>query len=315
MTVETGEREQTDHALFLEDDPGSRVPASLAGVMALALVLWLVSGLSGTGNAPTSVGEQSENPLATVVVWPSRAQAVPRVFVAEGHALPDRDTIVFAESTGDISAVHVAKGDEVAAQTSLAQFDAVIEQAQLKRAAANLEKAKRDSANAERLTDSGTVSFDRLVAARAELADAESQMALAEDALSRTTIRSPFPGRVEELRVEAGQLVAMGAPVARIVDLDPLTVRVRVPQQSLAPLEVGQDALVRFITGETREGKVTFLGANADAETRTFLLEMEVPNATAQIPAGLSAQVASTTGSSDAHFVSPATLTLSLIHI
>ena len=70
------------------------------------------------------------------------------------------------------------------------------------------------------------------------------------------------------------------------------------------------DGKVAFITGETAEGEVRFVGRSADAQTRTFTAEIEVPNADGAIPAGVSAQVRIATGEQVAHFVSPAILSL-----
>jgi multidrug efflux system membrane fusion protein len=72
----------------------------------------------------------------------------------------------------------------------------------------------------------------------------------------------------------------------------------------------GMPAEVRFITGEERTGRVVFVGRAADAETRTFLAEVEVENADGAIPAGVSAEVIVPTEEVWAHFLSPAILSL-----
>jgi len=98
--------------------------------------------------------------------------------------------------------------------------------------------------------------------------------------------------------------------VGRLVDITPLTVAIQVPQQSLTLLSVGQTAVVNFITGEEREGVVTFVGSSAAAETRTFLAEIEVDNADGAIPAGISAEVVIPTGEATAHFLWPSIVSL-----
>ena len=98
--------------------------------------------------------------------------------------------------------------------------------------------------------------------------------------------------------------------MGRLVDITPLTVAIQVPQQSLTRLAVGQSATVRFITGEEREGTVTFVGTSAASETRTFLAEIEVANDDGAIPAGISAEVIIPTGEALAHFLSPSIVSL-----
>jgi multidrug efflux system membrane fusion protein len=123
-------------------------------------------------------------------------------------------------------------------------------------------------------------------------------------------ITAPFAGRIETLTLDEGEFVAAGEQVGRIVDNTPLTVAIQVPQQALSRIEDGQAATVRFITGEVREGTVTFVGTAAAAETRTFLVEIEVPNADGAIPAGLSAEIEIPTGRALAHFVEPSIVSL-----
>jgi multidrug efflux system membrane fusion protein len=73
---------------------------------------------------------------------------------------------------------------------------------------------------------------------------------------------------------------------------------------------VNQPAKVLFITGEERTGTVTFIGSSAASETRTFLAEIEVPNADGAIPAGISAEVIIPTGEVTAHFIAPSIVSL-----
>ena len=71
-----------------------------------------------------------------------------------------------------------------------------------------------------------------------------------------------------------------------------------------------QPARVLFITGEERAGTVSFVGTSAATDTRTFLVEIDVPNRDGAIPAGVSAEVQIPIGQVEAHFVSPSTVSL-----
>jgi multidrug efflux system membrane fusion protein len=183
-------------------------------------------------------------------------------------------------------------------------------EAELARAESELARARRDFRNAERLLERGAGTADRLAQTRTALAAAEASLAAAREAMEDLDIRAPFAGRIEELAVEEGEYVQAGAPAARIVDLQPLSVRIRIPQTAVADVEEGQQAEVTFIGGRTRTGEVVFVGARADAATRTFEAEVEVPNEDGAIPAGISASVRIPVGRTEGHFVSPAVLSL-----
>ena len=85
---------------------------------------------------------------------------------------------------------------------------------------------------------------------------------------------------------------------------------IQVPQQALSRISQDQIADVQFITGEQHTGVVTFIGGNADQQTRTFRVEIAVDNPQSVMPAGLSARVTLPTGSARGHFISPAILSL-----
>ncbi|WP_254696957.1 efflux RND transporter periplasmic adaptor subunit [Octadecabacter sp. SW4] len=192
----------------------------------------------------------------------------------------------------------------------MARFDPAANQAEVNRAAQDLATAQREFDNASALLDRGVATNDRVTQARAALAAAQAQVIEVQQDTNALEITAPFGGRIETLDLDVGEYVSAGTQVARLVDITPLTVEIQVPQQSLTLLEVGQPASVEFITGEKREGIVTFVGSAAAAETRTFLAEIEVDNADGAIPSGISAQVVIPTGTVTAHFLPPSIVSL-----
>ncbi|MGR3594038.1 MAG: efflux RND transporter periplasmic adaptor subunit [Limimaricola soesokkakensis] len=312
MTTQTETGSDTGRApLSFDSDKGSSKSKFVAGGLVLALVGWMGSGFV-LPSEPEQVTEAvSDAPRrVAVAVQESTARAVAQVFAAEGQALAERDTQILAETGGQIAQVPVQRGAEVAAGDVIARFETTRSDADLTRAQEERNRAQREFDNAQTLLERGTSTVDRVAQARSTLAAAEAAVTAAEEALGDTIVRAPFDGRIEALEVEEGEFVNAGAQVARIVDSTPLKIAIQIPQQQLADIEAGQTAQVAFITGETAEGVVRFVSRSADAQTRTFTAEIEVPNADGAIPAGISAQVRIATGEQVAHFVSPAILSL-----
>ena len=297
--------------LSFESDKGSSKSKFVAGGLVLALLGWMGSGfvLPSEPEVTEASVEQAPRRVA-VAVQNSVAQTVAQVFAAEGQALAERDTQILAETGGQIAEVPVRRGAEVEAGDVIARFETAQGDAELTQAQEERNRAQREFDNAQTLLERGTSTVDRVAQARSTLAAAEAAVTAAEVALGDTIVRAPFDGRIETLEVEEGEFVNSGAQVARIVDNTPLKIAIQIPQQQLADIEAGQAAQVAFITGETAEGEVRFVGRSADAQTRTFTAEIEVPNADGAIPAGISAQVRIATGEQVAHFVSPAILSL-----
>jgi membrane fusion protein, multidrug efflux system len=296
--------------LTLEDDKGAARSTWIAGFFVLAIVGWMGSGfILPSEDTDQPVARQDPAPVA-VAVAASKAEAVTQYYQAEGQALPDRDTMMRAETSGDILEVLVQKGQDVAAGAVIARFDPTGNIADVNRAAEELARAQREFDNSEQLLERGVATADRVAQARAALASAEAQVTEAEEEAKALTITAPFAGRIETLDLDEGEYVSAGSEVGRLVDITPLTVAIQVPQQSLTRLSVGQTATVRFITGEEREGAVTFVGTSAASETRTFLAEVEIANEDGAIPAGISAEVVIPTGVTTAHFLSPSIVSL-----
>src|SRR3546814_6168800 len=98
------------------------------------------------------------------------------------------------------------------------------------------------------------------------------------DLLSYTIIRAPFDGIVDLRLVELGDFVDRGDTNARLVDLDPMLIVTQVNERDVQSLTVGAPGKARLIGGLTVEGRIRHISSVADEATRTFRVELEVPN-------------------------------------
>mgnify|MGYP001795302916 FL=1 len=296
--------------LTFDSDAGAGRSKWIAILLALLLIGWMGSGFVFPSESVDAPDEASTSRTVAVAVMPSVAQDVGLVLTAEGQSVPDRIPGVRAEAGGQITDVSVGRGDSVTAGQEIGRIDAETTQAQLLQARTSLQQATRDFDNAVALQVRGIATEDRVTQARAAKAAADAALVAAQQQLDNTVIRAPFAGRLNELTLDVGEFVSNGDVVAEVVDNDPLTVVIQVPQVALSRIAQGQMAEVQFISGETRPGRVGFIGSNADQQTRTFRVEIEVDNPDSVMPAGLSARVAIPTGQARGHFISPAILSL-----
>ncbi|WP_185804044.1 efflux RND transporter periplasmic adaptor subunit [Pontivivens nitratireducens] len=310
-TNKTTDASDAADTLDFETSGGSGVSGWVATVLTLALIAWMGSGyIFPAEEAAAPEARDAGRRAATVAVRASVAEEVTQFFVAEGQALPDRETMIRAETSGEIESLSVQKGQIVDARVEIARIAAAERSAQLTQANAEIERATREVENAQSLLERGVATQDRVTDARAALATAQAQLATVEQGLDNTVIRAPFPGLLDDLTIDPGEYVQAGTEVGRIIDTDPLTIEVQVPQQAVSGIRADQSAMVSFITGETREGTVTYVSGSADAQTRTFRAEVQVANPDGAIPSGVSAQIRVPVGEATAHFISPAVLAL-----
>lgn len=298
--------------LSFQDDKGASRSTWIAAALVVAIIVWMGSGYLWPSE-DKSIPQSAETPVepVAVAIEQSTAEPVTLFFQAEGQAQPDRDTSIRAETSGDVAEVLVMEGEDVDGGAVVARLSATRAEADLRRAQEELARAQREFDNASQLLERGVATADRVSQARATLAAAEASVTTAKEAIESLEIRAPFAGRIESLTLDAGEFVQAGAEVGRIVDNSPLMVAIQVPQQALGRVKSGQTATVTFITGEEREGRVSFVSTAANSETRTFLTRITVSNESGAIPAGISAEIRIPTGEVEAHFVQPSTISLS----
>ena len=113
----------------------------------------------------------------------------------------------------------------------------------------------------------------------AVLAQRQSELSIARQALEDTSLRSPIDGAVRERQVTVGEFRSTGTPVLTIVRTDPLRLRVAVPERASTALRTGQAVRVR-IEGDdsTYQGKLVRLGAAIEEDNRTLPVEAAVAN-------------------------------------
>ena len=266
----------------------------------------VIEGGIGPRGEPVIIAERNEAAEAelfavrTVVVEPrERAETL----IVRGRTEADASIPVRTETAGTLERRLVEKGDAVGAGTEVCRIDAgtresVLVQARAARAQAqaSLEQAEFDLQSNEQLVERGFATESRLQglraaadAARAQIAQADAQIAQAEEEIARTVVVARASGIVQDPIAEPGDVLQVGGVCITLVDLDPLVVTGQVPETQVGALATGMEAAVRLVTGEEVGGRLRFIAPAADPETRTFAVEVAVPNPESRLRAGVTA--------------------------
>ena len=198
-------------------------------------------------------------------------------------------------------------------------------------ARARLEEASINFNAAEKLSKDGYASETRLKSATATVRSAEAAIASAEAGLENTqagiqaataavaaaereidrlTIVAPFGGLLESDTAELGSLMQPGGLCATVIQLDPIKLIGFVPETEVDRVHDGAQAGAELISGERIVGTVTFLSRAADPTTRTFQVEITVPNPDLAIRDGQTATIAIASDGAQAHKLPQSALTL-----
>ncbi len=122
---------------------------------------------------------------------------------------------------------------------------------------------------------------------QALLAQRRVELAITRQQQDDATLEAPFAGMIRERTAALGQYLAAGAPVATLVRIDPLRLRLEVPEREAARVRAGQAVRVR-VEGDATEyaGRVARLSPAIAEDSRTLPIEVEVPNRASRLRPG-----------------------------
>lgn len=287
-----------------------------AGFILLALLAYFVfRGLLREPTEPATEIRSAdsaavEDRIPEVIVIP--AELKPHMIVAslKGSSEPDREVTVRSETMGTVVTASISEGTLVDRGTLLCGLDLESRQARIDEAEAAVAAARLDYDASTQLEEKGWTTSNRAAATKAALDGAEAALAAAKIELNKTRITAPFPGVFETRMAERGDYLSVGAPCGRIVDLDPIIIAVEATEEQFGVIESRQAVDVEFATGLEAKGSIRFVARTANPQTRTFRVEVEIPNPDGHIAAGLTATVNLGLGQAEALLTSPAALVL-----
>lgn len=118
---------------------------------------------------------------------------------------------------------------------------------------------------------------EEIAVARASLRQSKEALGVSLLRLDYTTLRAPFSGTVLVRQAELGEVVAPGAPVVTLADLEHVWVRVYVPETDLGRIRWGDSVTVKTDTypGKTYRGKVSFIASEAEFTPKSVQTQKE----------------------------------------
>ena len=282
-----------------------RKPLWAALVLALCAV-WLLSGIvGGDGDEENaSIASRSDAQADIVVrVRTSRASEQTRTLTLRGRTRTRHAVTVRAETAGRVDARPIDIGAGVSAGDILCQVEINDRELRVREAGDAVDLATLEYEGMKTLREQGLQQEIAVARAKAQLSSARRQLLASELELRNTAVVAPFGGFVEETHAEVGDYLQMGSPCATILDLDPIYVEAAVTEQQYPQLRLGAEVEITMATGGAARGALTFVGKQSADESRTYPIEVTVPNPDFAITSGLSAEIEVSLKAQPAHKV------------
>jgi multidrug efflux system membrane fusion protein len=267
------------------------------GVVAAA-GLWIASGhfLPHESASRAALHTTDTGPKKLFRVAVTRTSVLPhaRKLTLSGRTEAEKRVVLTARTGGVLTELRMKRGTSVVKGDIVAVLSDEAREAQVRQAEAVLTQKRTELEAKRQLIASGTLPRLQLVDLEAQVKAAEAALAGAEAERERGVVRAPWSGVVQDVAVEVGQAAFSfaGRELATMVALDPMLAVVEVAERRLAGVKLGDTAEVRLVTGERARGKVRFIAKTASQTTRTYRVEIELPNPDGKIPDGITLEAA-----------------------
>jgi multidrug efflux system membrane fusion protein len=259
---------------------------------------------SGEPDAP------DDRPLTEVRVEQVGAEPYTLELVVTGRTAANRDVELKVETSGRIAELLVAEGDVVAEGDLIARIAMDDRTERLTRAQSLVEQHRIQYEASEQLMADGWREQTANAEDKADLQAALADLAAIRLDIARTEIVAPFDGVLDNLAIEVGDVVDMNDIIGTIYDMDPILVEASVSERDIGQIHVGDKGHARLVTGQEFDGVIRFASKVSVPETRTFRIELEVPNPDGTAPHGLTADIVVPLATVPAHLISPSVLAL-----
>lgn len=278
-------------------------------VVVLFFVVGTLIGGSKKHTAQAKTADKATHAPASVQVAVTPESQHPYKVVIRGRTQAARTVSVKSESAGAVAATPVVQGSYVAKGTVLCRLNVDARQAMLDQAKAALRSRQLTQQASAELAKKGYRSQTQLLQDQANLDNAQAAVRQAEIAIEQMNIRAPFNGVFDKRDAEVGAYLSPGQSCGTMIELDPLLVVGDLPETETSRLKVGSAAVAKLLSGEVLAGRVRYVARDADPQTRTYHVEVTVPNPHLT-RSGMSATVEIAAGSGPAHLVPVSSLVL-----
>jgi RND family efflux transporter MFP subunit len=266
----------------------------IPALVAVAIGVWWWSG----AKSPDANAAKKGSAPIPVVTAKAQQRDVAVTLRANGTVVPIQTVDIRAQVTSTVREVHIREGQSVKAGELLFTLDARADEANYKKALAQIEKDKADLATAERnyarqkeLFDQKFISQSALDTLQNSVDTLRGQLAVdtaaadaARVAVGYSQIRASFPGRTGTSPVRAGSLVQpTSAPLVTVTQVNPIQVSFTLPERELAGLRAAMSAAAvdvsALVEGAGKlKGRLVFLDNSVDSTTGTIRVKAEFDN-------------------------------------
>ena len=262
-----------------------------ARALALAALFFSVAVAAGCSSHAEASDEQ---PATATAVRVRQALAVERPAMINASGTVDANTTadVAFQVSGRIVRVAVEEGQVVRAGQLLAAIDPTDYQLSAQQASASATQAKGEYERMRQLFERGSLAPNDFQKFETAAQVAATNASLASERLGHTKLVAPISGVIARRGIDLGEMAAPGSPVFSIVAVDPVTIRVGIPESQIGLVHRNATATIAVgaLAGQLFNARVTTIGVSADPASRTYPVKIDIPNPSRTLLPGMIAE-------------------------
>lgn len=282
----------------------------IAAAIVVVVTLWMLSGILKGEEMKAEPESAPVHKLTRVQVQRYQAEPMQREVIVQGQSQAKREVVVRAQTTGQVKQVLADKGSAVKRGTAVLKLEDDARPLQLEEANSLVAQRSLEYEAAKKLKSKNLQTERQVAEAMTLLNSARTQLKNAQLNMTRQNVTAPFEGQIQARHAEVGDYLQVGDPAYTLINLDPLVLSGDVSENEVGSLKLGQSAYAELSNGAKISGKLTFIAAMADSNTRTYAIEVEAANSDLKQRAGMSATIRIPLDTMPAYKVSPALLSL-----
>ena len=257
----------------------------------LILIILASVLLTSCGSNEGSIEKKEKLPV--VKVKPIEVRNFTESYNIVGVVKPYDEATLSSEEGGLITYLRVDKGDRIGRGQTIARLKKDVDFASYEQSLAQYELAKSNFERTENLYLDNVATEQQYTDAKLQLDIAEKTVDVYWRRLSKSTVRSPINGVVDEKYMFRGEVSAPGSPIVKIVDVSRVKVSAGIPERYINDVSKGSKVKITFdiLPGEEYNGIVSYVSPTLSKINRTFEIEVVLDNPDRKLKPEMSANV------------------------
>ncbi len=201
-------------------------------------------------------------------------------------------SLIASEMSGRINQLKLRDGERFTAGQLLVGFHCNMEEAELSKAKATLEKKRKTYEVNQKLAKLNSISTLELAVSKTEEEEAKADVRVGEAVIDRCAIKAPYSGKVVEVMARTYQSVKEGEPLMEIVNDKDLEIEFIAPSRDLLSLKSGKAFKVTLDeTKKSYDGEIIRVGGRVDPVSQTIKVYGRIKNNSAELLPGMSGYI------------------------